>query len=88
MFIEISKVLPPQMIEDFYVDIQDQKKPSTLEKTTNSITRTYLPHMDKLFEWGLIKKDDIVEIRNFENSEAKVNDSRSVVYQGETMTYN
>jgi hypothetical protein len=44
--------------------------------------------MDKLFEWGLIKKDDIVEIRNFENSEAKVNDSRSVVYQGETMTYN
>ena len=88
LFIEINKVLPPQMIEDFYVDIHDQKKPSTLEKTTNSITRTYLPRMDKLFEWGLIKKDDTVEIKNFENSEAKVNDSRSVVYQGETMTYN
>lgn len=88
LFIEISKVLPPQMIEDFYVDIQDQKKPSTLEKTINSITRTYLPRMDKLFEWGLIKKDDTVEIKNFVNSEAKVNDSRSVVYQGETMTYN
>lgn len=87
MFLKINKILPTQLLEDFYVEIADGSiKDRTA--TTSKITRTYLPRMDKLFEWGIIKFGDIVEIKNADNSEAKVIDSIYVEYKGQKMTFN
>ena len=89
LFLEINRLLPPQMLEDFFVDIEAKKRSEVLTETVESrISRNYLPRMDKLFQWGLLKKDDLVVVRNFENSEAVVKDTKSVEYRGDTLTYN
>lgn len=51
------------------------------------ITRTYLPRMDKLFEWELLKAGDTVVIKNF-NDSMLLKDTRSVEFHGEVMTFN
>lgn len=86
-FIEINRILPPPSIEDYYIDIDDKKHGVSMGKSS-SITRTYLPRMDKLFEWGIIKKGDIISIRNFEDSDAEVKDVKYVIYKGELMPFN
>lgn len=44
--------------------------------------------MDKLFEWGVIKSGDAVVIKNFDNSEAVVIDTKIVEYNGQKLTFN
>ena len=44
--------------------------------------------MDKLFEWGIIKAGDIVEIKNWDNSEDRVIDLKYVEFKGEKLTFN
>ncbi|WP_242849749.1 hypothetical protein [Clostridium novyi] len=44
--------------------------------------------MDKLFEWGIIKAGDVVVIKNRDNSEATVIDSKYVDFKGEKLTFN
>ncbi len=67
----------------------DNKKLSTYTtKRDTPITRTTLPGMDKLFEWGIIKAGDIIVIKNVDNSEATVIDSKYVDFNGEKLTFN
>lgn len=89
LFLDINRMLPPQMLEDFFVDIEAKKRPEVIsEDVETGITRTYLPRMDKLFMWGLLRKDDVIVVKNFDDSEAVVRDTKSVVYQSEVMTFN
>ncbi|NFV11767.1 hypothetical protein FDG09_02235 [Clostridium sporogenes] len=44
--------------------------------------------MDRLFEWGAIKSGDDVVIKNRDNSEATVIDSKYVDFKGEKLTFN
>lgn len=87
-FIDINRILPPPALEDFYVEVDDKKRPVYSEKRNTPITRSYLPRMDKLFEWGVIKAGDAVVIKNFENSEAVVIDTKTVEYNGQKLTFN
>ena len=88
LFLEINRLLPPQLLEDFYVEISEKHTVEARTEDTTGITRKYLPRMDKLFEWGLIKSGDIVVIKNFEDSDAIVKDTKSVEFNGELMTFN
>jgi len=54
------------------------RKTCIFRKEKYTITRSYLPRMDKLFEWGVIKAGDAVVIKNFDNSEATVIDTKTV----------
>lgn len=87
-FIDINRILPPPALEDFYVEVDDKKRPTYTPKRDTSITRTTLPGMDKLFEWGIIKSGDAVVIKNRDNSEATVVDSKYVDFKGEKLTFN
>lgn len=58
------------------------------EKRNTPITRSYLPRMDKLFEWGVIKAGDTAVIKNFNNSEAIVIDTRYVEFEEQKLTFN
>ena len=87
-FIDINRILPPPSLEDFYVEVDDKKRPTYTAKRDTSITRTILPGMDKLFEWGIIKSGDVVAIKNRDNSEAIVINSKYVNFQGEKLTFN
>ncbi|APF26561.1 hypothetical protein NPD7_952 [Clostridium sporogenes] len=87
-FIDINRILPPPALEDFYVEVDDKKRPTYTVKKDAPITRTTLPGMDKLFQWGIIKDGDIVVIKNRDNSEAAVIDSKYVDFKGEKLTFN
>lgn len=87
-FIDINRILPPPALEDFYIEVEDKKRPTYTAKRDTSITRNIFPGMDKLFEWGIIKSGDAVVIKNRDNSEATVIDSKYVDFKGEKLTFN
>jgi hypothetical protein len=83
--LQSNQILPLQKLDDYYVEIE-YKKTTTSEQS--KITRKYLPRMNKLFEWDIIKSGDIVEIKNYPNSEAEVIDIQKVKYKDEVMSFN
>ncbi|NFR24827.1 hypothetical protein [Clostridium sporogenes] len=87
-FIDINRILPPSALEDFYVEVDDKKRPTYTAKRDTPITRNIFPGMDKLFEWAIIKAGDAVVIKNRDNSEATVIDSKYVDFKGEKLTFN
>lgn len=87
-FIDINRILPPPSLEDFYIEVDDKKRPTYTTKSSTPITRNTFPGMDKLFEWGIIKSGDAVVIKNRDNSEATVIDSKYVDFKGEKLTFN
>ncbi|NFH30723.1 hypothetical protein FDC49_00655 [Clostridium sporogenes] len=86
--IDINRILPALALEDFYIEVDDKKRPTYTTKSATTITRNTFPGMDKLFEWGIIKAGDAVLIKNRDNSEATVIDSKYVDFKGEKLTFN
>lgn len=54
----------------------------------SGFNRSWLPRMDQLFEWELIKAGDSIEIKEFESSEAIIIDDTLVRFNGEEISYN
>lgn len=87
-FIDINRILPPSALEDFYIEVDDKKRPTYTTKSATPITRNIFPGMEKLFEWGIIKGGDAVVIKNRDNSDATVIDSKYVDFKSEKLTFN
>lgn len=87
-FIDINRILPPPALEDFYVEVDDKKRSTYKVKRDAPINRTTFPGMDKLFEWGIIKSGNVVVIKNRDNSEATVIDSKYVNFKDKKLTFN
>ncbi|MEG4072245.1 hypothetical protein QUA30_06095 [Microcoleus sp. Pol14C2] len=89
-FLRIEKLLPPPQLDDFYVGLAGEC--STIKEeiisTDSGFNRTWLPRMDQLFEWELIKAGDSIEIKEFESSEAIIIDDTFVRFNGEEISYN
>jgi hypothetical protein len=86
-FVDASRVLPPDEIESFYIDIASSARGSA-PRTEARRTRASLPRMNKLIQWGLIKPGDVLEIVNHADSEAAVVDHKNVRREEKTMTFN
>ena len=87
IYIEVDKILPPKKLENYYTGIKD-KQQNIKDSKKSDITRTTLPNMKKLFEWGIIKKGDHIRIKDSENSTATVEDFKYVKYQDKKMKFN
>lgn len=87
IFFEASRILPPEDIEDFYVDIASPQH-SDVATPRGNRTRTNLPRMKKLMEWGIVDPGDILVIVNQDDSEAEVIDHKRVKYKGKEMSFN
>ena len=87
LFFDASRVLPPDNIEDYYVDIASPEK-NAVGRATVTRTRTNLPRMKKLMEWSLVNAGDILVIVNQQDSEAEVVDHKRVRYKGEVISFN
>jgi len=87
IFFDAARLLPPDDIEEFYVDIATPERHAST-RTGITGTRTKLPRMKKLMEWGLLKPGDTLEIMNQENSKAEVIDHKRVKYNGQEMSFN
>ncbi|WP_243276235.1 hypothetical protein [Clostridium tyrobutyricum] len=84
-FIHINGILLPPTLEDFYVKVYDKKKSTYSEKSNTPIVRTRLPGMDNLFEWGIIKSEYTVVIKNSENSGKIVINAKYVNFKGKKL---
>jgi len=85
LIMNIEKILPIGELDDFFVEIV---KGRIKRITKDGNGRVYKPRMSKLFEWGLLKKDDKLVIRNREGSEAIVMDQNRVKFKSDEMSYN
>lgn len=81
------RLLPPDDIEDYYVDIASSQR-GTTPRVQTLRTRTNLPRMKKLMEWALLKPGDLVEIVNHGDSDAEVVDHKTVRHKGQVMSFN
>jgi hypothetical protein len=86
-FVEATRVLPPDEIQNFYVDIASPVRASA-PRMEAPRRRASLPRMKKLIEWGIIKIGDVVELVNHNNSDAQVVDHKTVRYQDQIMSFN
>jgi len=90
--LKIEKIIPPTTLEDFYTEVPDKIETSYepgQKQERSSTQRVNLPRMPKLFEWGLLKKGDILELKGHEeDSAAEVVDPNTVKYKNIMMTYN
>lgn len=88
-FLNIEKILPPPNLDDFYIGLSTGPKSKAAKTTTKAtMTRTLLPRMNKLFEWGVIKVGDKLKIKNFDNSDAEAVDANQVLFNNEKVPFN
>jgi hypothetical protein len=92
IFLSVDKLIPARPVEDFFVGFPDVAvgKVSGLSSIVpGSVrTKTSLPRMAKLMEWGIVKSGDKLTIKGFADSEATVRDAKTVDYKGEVMSFN
>ena len=85
-YIDVTKTLPPLKLEDYYTTIKN-KYSNISDKNKSNITRTALPKMSELFEWGIIKNGDEVTIKGSSDSKATIINSKKVLYQGNEILF-
>lgn len=89
IFIEVSKILPPMKLSDYYVEVKQTSGGRAKSLASASSTkRTNLPRIAKLIEWGLISPGDILFLKNQPDSEATVVDHQTVKFKDRNLTYN
>ncbi|HSH01738.1 MAG TPA: hypothetical protein VLL52_04405 [Anaerolineae bacterium] len=89
-FVNIDKILPPVPIDDFYVGlgkVADIVTPTTAGVSSRE-KRRFLPRMNQLFDWKLIKRGDKLKIRNVEDACAIAINDTHVQVDGKQLTYN
>ncbi|MHB1417973.1 MAG: hypothetical protein ACYCX4_00055 [Bacillota bacterium] len=84
--LDINRILPPPRLEDYYVDVLVQKVTSSFEDSIGR-TRSILPRMPKLFEWGIVINNDRLSIKGYPDSEAAAVNPVEVNYHRENMSY-
>jgi hypothetical protein len=85
-FLNVERILPPPSLDDYYVGIKVNNYEIGNELKTR-VERSILPKMDKLFEWGIIKRGDRLFIKNRENHKGVAIDSKYVRVENEKLTY-
>lgn len=86
LMLHIVKILPPPNIEDYYVDVEPAMRGQKLTDTGQA--KGSHSRMGQLFACGIVKKGDILAIRNFPGSEAVVVDPYYVRFDGKKVKYN
>lgn len=61
VFLDMDKILPVSVYEDFYVNIASK---GAIAKGRRSITRRSLPKIDTLMEWGIVKAGDVLQAKD------------------------
>lgn len=87
LYLKSERLLPPATLEDYYVNIESGSYQEKTEIKTR-VVRSNLPKMDKLFDWGIIKKGDHLYIKNRRDQTGIALDAKYVEVDGEKLTYN
>jgi hypothetical protein len=90
VFLNAEVLIPPAKIDDYFISFGDGTTVSgnAIVRGKASKSRTLLPRMGKLMEWGIVQKGMILSIKNYDVSEAVVQDAKTVRFKDENMTFN
>lgn len=88
-YIACERLIPAKRTDSYFIgfDQSGAVEPGAVTRKGTK-TRTNLPRMPKLIEWGIVKIGSTLRIKGYENSAAKEIDGRDVEFDGERMTYN
>lgn len=90
-FLAVEQVIPPPVLDDYFVEVAAPKSGAGTQHTTGlggRKGRTPLPRMSKLFEWGILKRGDVVYVQNHPAMKAQVLDDKHVEYNGKQIPFN
>ncbi len=63
LYISSEKVLPLESYEDYFIDLLTPSSRTKI-KRKRQITRRYLPRIDALLEWGVVKEGDLLKVKD------------------------
>jgi hypothetical protein len=86
LFLEITRLIPPRKVEDFFVSFPDPDTIGPVLRTGPK--KRSLPRMAELMDWGILKAGDTLKIKDRDGSEADVIDEKYVKFKGEKLSYN
>lgn len=81
VYFYVEKILPITNYQDYYVNLMDKSiiKAASSEK---KFTRRFLPRIDTMLEWGVVKEGDIIVAKN-KKDEAELLSNGNVLVCGE-----
>lgn len=92
LYLVVEKLIPGFRTEDFFVDfpdaVLDDRGRDRITGTDKTRTRTTLPKMRELIEWGVVKPGERLTVKNYPDSEAVVEDSKTVRFKDRLIAYN
>lgn len=74
--VDIKRILPLENYDDYFVPIATQSSQSILNDCSSDITKRVLPRIDKLIEWGVVKKGDQLKAKNKDDIATLLSDGR------------
>jgi hypothetical protein len=88
-FFEVEQIIPPPSLEQYFVELADKADVTKRVHPANGKQRNMnLPRMAQLFEWGLVKPGDPIQIKGRPTETAHMVDQRFVqLGDGTQMTY-
>jgi hypothetical protein len=87
-FLEITQLIPPRKVEDFFVSFPDPNTTGNRGRSVAGLKKRSFPKMPKLIEWGIFKPGDKLNIKGRKDSEAEVIDDKYVKFNDKTLSYN
>jgi hypothetical protein len=91
LYLVVEKLIPAFPTENFLVGFPDavvDREQARITGTDKTRTRTTLPKMQKLIEWGVVKPGETLRVKNFPDSEAVVEDYKTVRFKNNLISYN
>lgn len=85
--LKIERILPPGDLSD-YMQMGIKASGKSQSQAASKISRTYLPRMDKLFEWDIVRPGDVVYVSKWPDQKADVISQKTVSYLGKEMSFN
>ncbi len=86
--LDIKRLLPCGRLEDYYMEIKSSKTGGPPLPPALPPEGGGLPRVPKMFEWGLLRPGDKLEILRHPKSEAIAVDGEHVEFNGQRMSYN
>jgi hypothetical protein len=91
LYLVVEKLIPAFRTEDFlvpFLDVVADRAEARITGPDTIRTRTVLPKMRELMEWGIVKSGETLKVKNFPDSEAVVEDSKQVRFKDRLISYN
>ena len=87
-FFRIEQIIPPPTLASYYVNVAAKsERGRPIFDSPNQPTQT-LPRLRQMFEWGLLKKGDVLYNRVASDKKATAINDKQVLFDGKQVEYN